>query len=70
MFGKSIQGGGVESSFLYLMMAATYFRQASRTRHPNVRDALRELGREYLTNARRVVPVDACAAEGATSSCN
>jgi hypothetical protein len=60
MFGNSIQGGAAEPSFLYLMMAATYFRQASRTRHLHVRRALRDIGREYLTNADRVVPAHAC----------
>jgi hypothetical protein len=61
MFGKSIQGSATEPSFLYLMMAASYFRQASRTRQPHMRDALRDFGREYVSNARRVVPVHACA---------
>jgi hypothetical protein len=59
MFGNSIQGNVAEPSFLYLMMAATYFRQAKRTRHPHVRDALRDLGRDYVSNARRLVPVHA-----------
>jgi hypothetical protein len=60
MFGNSIQGSVAEPSFLYLMMAATYFRQARRTRHAHVREALRDLGREYVTNARRVAPERAC----------
>jgi hypothetical protein len=64
MFGNSIQGSVAESSFLYLMMAATYFRQASRARHPHVRDALRDLGREYVTNAHRVAPVHTCPGRG------
>jgi hypothetical protein len=59
MFGNSVQGGVAEPSFLYLVMAATYFRQASRTRHPHVRNTLRDLGREYVTNADRMVPVHA-----------
>ena len=59
MFGNSVQGGVAEPSFLYLVMAATYFRQASRTRHPHVRDTLRDLGREYVTNADRMVPAHA-----------
>jgi hypothetical protein len=62
MFGNSIQGSVAEPSFLYLMMAATYFRQASHTRQLHMRDALRDLGREYLTNAHRVVPAHACPA--------
>ena len=61
MFDKPAQGNVAEPSFLYLVMAATYFRQASRTRQPHVRDALRDLGREYASNARRVGPVHACA---------
>jgi hypothetical protein len=60
MFGNSIQGSLAEPSFLYLMMAAAYFRQARRTRHPHVRDALRDLGRDYVSNAGRVVPVHEC----------
>jgi hypothetical protein len=64
MSGNSIQGSVAEPSFLYLVMAATYFRQASRTRQPHMRDALRDLGREYVSNARRVVPVRACAGSG------
>jgi hypothetical protein len=51
MFGNSIQGGVAELSFLYVMMAASSFRQARRTRHPHVRD----LGREYVCNAHRMV---------------
>jgi hypothetical protein len=47
-----------------LVMAATCFRQASHTRHPHVRCALRDLGHEYLTNAHRVVPAHACPASG------
>ena len=42
-----------ELSFFNVMMAATYFRQAARTRHPNV---VRDLGREYLAKAGRVRP--------------
>ena len=57
MFANSSQSSGGEPSFLYLMMAATYFRQASRTHRPHVRNALRDLGREYVNNADRMVPV-------------
>jgi hypothetical protein len=64
MFGNSTQGSPAEPSFLYLVMAATYFRQASRTRQPQVREALRGLGREYVSNARRVVPMHACPGSG------
>jgi hypothetical protein len=59
MFDSSVQGNVAEPSFLYLVMAATYFRQASRTRQPHMRDALRDFGREYVSNAGRVVPVHA-----------
>ena len=64
MFGNSSQGCVAEPSFLYLVMAATYFRQASRMRHPHMRDALRDLGREYVINADRMVPVHARADRG------
>lgn len=43
-----------EVSFLYLMLAASYFRQASRSRHSHVRRALRDLGREYITKSHDV----------------
>lgn len=59
MFGNSVQASVAEPSFL-----STYFRQASRTRQPHVRDALRDLGREYVSNSRRVVPVHACPSSG------
>jgi hypothetical protein len=64
MFGNSIQGSAATPSFLYLMMAASYFRQASHTRQPHVRDALRDLGREYVSNAHRMVPMHACPGSG------
>jgi hypothetical protein len=62
MFGNSIRGNAAAPSFLYVMMAATYFRQASHTRRPQMRGALRDLGREYLTNAHSVVTTPACPA--------
>ena len=37
-----------ELSFFNVMMAATYFRRAARSRHPNV---VRSIGREYLAKA-------------------
>ncbi len=40
-----------ELSFFNVMMAATYFRRAAGTPHPNV---VRDLGREYLAKAGRV----------------
>ena len=64
MFDNSAQGNVAEPSFLYLVMAATYFRQASRTRQPHVRKALRDFGREYVSNARRLAPVYACPGSG------
>lgn len=42
-----------ELSFFNVMMAATYFRRAAHTRHPNV---VRDIGREYLAKAGRVPP--------------
>jgi hypothetical protein len=59
MFGSPSERSGAEPSFLYLVMAATYFRQASRARLPHMRNALRDLGREYAINADRMVPVHA-----------
>jgi hypothetical protein len=64
MFDNSGQGNVAETSFLYLVMAATYFQQASHTRQPHVRKALRDCGREYVNYARRVVPVYACPVSG------
>jgi transposase-like protein len=40
MFGKSIQSSTAEPSFFYLMMAATCFRRAASTRHPQRRHGL------------------------------
>jgi hypothetical protein len=59
MFGNSSQSSVAVPSFLYLMMAATYFRQARRTRRSHVRAALRDLGREYVINADGMVLVHA-----------
>ena len=59
MFGDSSQSCVAEPSFLYLVMAATCFRQATRTRRSHVRNTLRDLGREYVINADRMVPVHA-----------
>ncbi len=42
-----------ELSFFNVMMAATYFRRAADTRHPNV---VRDIGREYLAKAGRALP--------------
>ncbi len=46
------RAASVDLSFFNLMMAATYFRRAARTRHPNV---VRDIGREYLAKAGRVL---------------
>jgi hypothetical protein len=51
MFGKSIQSNTAEPSFFYLLIAATSFQRAGRTRHPHAGDALRDIGREYLAKA-------------------
>jgi hypothetical protein len=59
MFGNSSQNSVAEPSFLYLVMAATCFRQASRTRRPHVRNTLRDLGREYVINTDRWARVHA-----------
>jgi hypothetical protein len=64
VFGTSIHSGTAAPSFLYLMIAATYFRHASHTRHPQVRGASRDLGHEYLTNTYRVGSALACPASG------
>jgi hypothetical protein len=42
-----------EPSFYYLVMAEACFRQAESTSHPGGSDALREIGRDYLSKARR-----------------
>ena len=57
MFGKSIQSNTAKPSFFYLLIAATNFQRAGRTRHPHAGDALRNIGREYL--AKAAAP-DAC----------
>jgi hypothetical protein len=61
MFDNSIRRD-VKPSFLYLVMAATYFRQARSTHQSKMREALRKVGREYVINARRVV--HACPSRG------
>ena len=60
MFGKSIQSNTAKPSFFYLLIAATSFQRAGRTRHPHAGDALRDIGREYLAKAGRVVPTHGC----------
>ncbi|HWN49856.1 MAG TPA: hypothetical protein VNO18_08530 [Xanthobacteraceae bacterium] len=51
MFGRSNPSSTAESSFFYLLMAATCFRRTGCTRHPNADSALRDIGREYLAKA-------------------
>ena len=51
MFGRSNRSSTAESSFFYLLRAATCFRRAGCTRHPNAGGALRDIGREYLAKA-------------------
>jgi hypothetical protein len=51
MFGRSNRSSTAESSFFYLLMAATCFRRTGCTRHPNAGSALRDIGREYLAKA-------------------
>lgn len=56
MFCELMEDTAAEPSFLYLMLAASYFRQASRSRHSHVRRSLRELGHEYLRRSQGVAP--------------
>jgi len=56
MFCKSVQDSAAAPSFPCLMMVVACFRQASGTRRRHLRHALRDSGREYLTNAHRVIP--------------
>ena len=56
MFCYLTKDGTGKSSFLYLLLAASYFRQASRSRHSHVRRALRDLGREYIMKSHGVAP--------------
>jgi hypothetical protein len=52
MFGRSNRSSTAESSFFYLLMAATCFRRRTGcARHPNAGSALRDIGREYLAKA-------------------
>ena len=52
-YAPTTRSGCAELSFFNVMMAATYFRRTARTRHPNV---VRDIGREYLAKAGRVLP--------------
>ena len=54
MLRKSSQSNAKEPSFFYLMMAESCFQRAAKTRHPNARGALREIGRRYLAEASDV----------------
>jgi hypothetical protein len=59
MFGESIPSSTAAPSFFYLLMAATCFRRAGRTRHPSRRGALRHIGYEYLAQASLLHPLPA-----------
>jgi hypothetical protein len=57
----SIQSNTAGPSFFYLLMAATNFQRAGRARHPHARDALRDIGREYLAKAAPIHRHSLCA---------
>jgi hypothetical protein len=50
MLRRSIQSSA-EPSFFYLIMAESCFERAARTRRPDVRGTLRNIGRNYLAKA-------------------
>jgi len=52
-YPPKVRSNCAELSFFNVMMAATYFRRAAHTRHPNV---VRDIGREYLAKAGRGRP--------------
>jgi hypothetical protein len=54
MLRPSIQSRSAEPSFFYLIMAESCFQRAARTRRPNVRSTLRDIGRHYLAKANDV----------------
>jgi hypothetical protein len=56
MFGKSIPSSTAAPSFFYLLMAATCFERAGRSRHPYAGGALRNIGYEYLAQASPNTP--------------
>jgi hypothetical protein len=60
MFVNSTWTSTAEPSPFYLMMAATCFRRAACTRQPGAGGALRDIGREYLAKAYRVIPTREC----------
>jgi hypothetical protein len=49
--------GATESSFFYVLMAQSCFRQAVSTRHPKAGGTLRQIGRDYLAKANGMTPV-------------
>jgi hypothetical protein len=59
MFVNSTRTSTAPSAF-YLMMAATSFRRATCARRPGAAGALRDIGREYLAKADRVIPTREC----------
>jgi hypothetical protein len=56
MLVKSMRISAAQPSVFYLLMAATCFRRAGCSRHPNASGALRDIGRGYLAKAGRVIP--------------
>jgi hypothetical protein len=56
MYRQSIQSCTAEPSFFYLIMAAACFRRAARIGDANTRDALHDIGREYLNQGRLFGP--------------
>ena len=54
MLRQSIRSTIGEPSFFYLIMAESCFQRAVGTRRPDVRGALREIGRKYLADASDV----------------
>jgi hypothetical protein len=54
MLRQSIRSTIGEPSFFYLIMAESCFQRAVGTRRPDVRGALREIGRHYLAKANDV----------------
>lgn len=52
MSATSIHGNATEPSYFYLVIAKSCFRRAITTPHPKARATLRQIGRDYLAQAR------------------
>jgi hypothetical protein len=52
VYSQSIQVCTAEPSFFHLIMAAACFWRAPGIGHANTRGALRDIGREYLSQGR------------------